>query len=145
MTGRFTSFFIANSDNPLMIDPQNPLHPVVVDDYPKLFDYVLTAEGLVYFQTLKRNYILGKEMSLDEYNKLRLSYVYYVTANRNPKEVSVWQDICITLDDKGIFEKDMYQSKEDLKNKFLIVKNPHYQSGLYRKYAEFVKENMNSK
>jgi len=128
-----------------MHSSKNPLYPIDIDDYPKLFDYVLTADGLIYFQTLKRNYILGKEMTLDEYNKLRLLYVYYATANRNSKEVFVWQDICITLDERGIFEKEMYQSKEDLKNKSLIIKNPHYQSGLYRKYTEFVKENMNSK
>jgi hypothetical protein len=124
---------------------KNPLFPIDVDDYPKLFDYVLTAEGLVFFQILKRNYILGKEMTLDEYNKLRLMYVYYATANRNTKEVFSWQDICMTLDDRGIFEKDMFNSKEDLKNKSLIAENPNYQSGLYRKYTDFVKENMNSK
>ena len=137
-----------------MSDPQNPLFPIEIDDYPKLFDYVLTADGLVYFQSLKRKYALGKEMILDEYNKLRLLYVYYATANRNPKEVFVWQDICITLDDKGIFEKDMYQSKEDLKRrilfilttgKLLILKNPNYQSGLYRIHTEYVKTKMNSK
>lgn len=128
-----------------MNSPKNPLYPINADDYPKLFDYVLTANGLIYFQTLKRNYILGKEMTLDECNKLRMLYVYYATANRNFKEVSAWQDICMTLDEKRIFEKDMYQSKEDLKNKLLIIENPNYQSGLYRKYVEFVKENMNSK
>jgi len=126
-------------------DQKNPLYPIELDDYPKLFDYVLTKQGLIYFHTLKRNYLLGKNMSLDEYNKLRLMYVYYATANRNPQEVRRWQDVCITLDDKEIFEKDMYSSKEDLKNKLLIVKNPHYQSGLYRKYIQFVKETMNSK
>lgn len=123
---------------------KNPLHPIEIDDYPKLFDYVLTAEGLIYFQTLKRNFILGKEMTLDEYNKLRLLYVYYATANRNSKEVFAWQDLCITLDERGIFEKKMYNSKEDLKNKSLITINPDYLSGLYRKYVEFVKENMSS-
>ena len=127
------------------MNSENPLYPIDIEDYPKLFDYVLTSDGLVYFQTLKRNYVLGKEMTLDEYNKLRLLYVYYATANRNAKEVFAWQDICITLDDKGIFEKDMFQSKEDLKNKLLVVPNPNYQSGLYRKYTEFVKENMKSK
>ena len=124
---------------------KNPLYPIELDDYPKLFDYVLTAEGLIYFNSLKRNYILGRGLSLDEYNKLRLLYVYYATANRNPQEVSSWQNICITLDDKGIFEKDMYQSKESLKDKLLIVVNPEYKSGLYRKYVEYVKENMSSK
>ena len=97
-----------------MLDPQNPLYPIGIDDYPKLFDYVLTADGLIYFQVLKRNYILGNKMSQDEYNKLRLMYVYYATANRNVKEVFAWQDICITLDDQGIIEKEMFQSKEDL-------------------------------
>ena len=124
---------------------KNPLYPIEIDDYPKLFDYVLSAQGLVYFHSLKRNYILGKELSLDEYNKLRLLYVYYATANRNFKEVFAWQDICMTLDDQGIFERDMYQSKEDLKDKLLILVNPEYQSGLYRKYVEYVKENMNPK
>ena len=124
---------------------KNPLYPIKIDDYPKLFDYVLSAQGLVYFYSLKRNYILGKELSLDEYNKLRLLYVYYATANRNSQEVFAWQDICMTLDKRGIFEKDMYQSKEDLKDKLLILVNPEYQSGLYRKYVEYVKENMNPK
>ena len=128
-----------------MKSEKNPLYPIDLDDYPKLFDYVLTAEGLIYFNSLKRNYLLGRELSLDECNKLRLLYVYYATANRNPQEVFSWQDICITLDDKGIFEKDMYQSKESLKNKLLIVINPEYKSGLYRKYVEYVKENMNYK
>ncbi len=123
---------------------KNPPNPIEIDDYPKLFDYVLTAEGLIYFQALKRNFILGKEMTLDEYNKLRLLYVYYATANRNSKEVFAWQDLCITLDERGIFEKKMYNSKEDLKNKSLITVNPDYLSGLYRKYVEFVKENMSS-
>ena len=124
---------------------QNPLYPIQLDDYPKLFDYVLTSDGLIFFQSLKRKYILGKNLTLDEYNKLRLLYVYYATANRNPQEVFAWQDICVNIKKKGIFEKDMFQSKEDLKNKLLIVENPHYQSGLYRKYTEHVKENMKSK
>ncbi|MGI9567933.1 MAG: hypothetical protein ACR2LL_13125 [Nitrosopumilus sp.] len=123
----------------------NPLHPIEVDDYLKLFDYVLTSQGLMYFHILKRNHLLGKDMTLDEYNKLRLLYVYYATANKNPREVALWQDICITLDDKGIFEKNMYQSKEDLKNKFLIVENPDYQSGLYKKYIDHIKESRNLK
>jgi len=124
---------------------KNPLYPIEIYDYPKLFDYVLSAKGLVYFHSLKRNYILGKELSLDEYNKIRLLYVYYATANRNSKEVFAWQDVCMTLDKRGIFERDMYQSKEDLKDKSLILVNPEYQSGLYRKYVEYVKENMNPK
>ncbi len=61
------------------------------------------------------------------------------------KEVFAWQDLCITLDDRGIFEKEMYQSKEYLKNNLLIIENPKYQSGLYRIYTEHVKEKMNSK
>ncbi len=124
------------------MNDENPLYPIEINEYPKLFDYVLTSQGLVYFQSLKRSYILGKELTLDEYNKLRLLYVYYATANRNPKEVTVWQDICMTLDKRGIYEKNMFQSKEDLKNKSLIIQNPQYQSGLYRKYVEHAKDSM---
>ena len=123
-----------------MLPQDNPLYPISVNDYPKLFDYVLTKSGLLYFRSLKRNYLLGKEMSQDEYNKIRLLYVYYATANRNPEEVFAWQDLCITLDNMGIIEKDMFQSKESLKKNYLIVKNPDYQSGLYRKHTEYVKK-----
>ena len=128
-----------------MNEQENPLYPIEINDYPKLFDYVLTADGLVFFHSLKRNYVLGKHMTQDEYNKLRLLYVYYATANRNASEVFAWQVLCMTLDNKGILEKEMFQSKEDLKVRQLITENPHYVSGLYRKYTEFVKNNMNSK
>jgi hypothetical protein len=124
---------------------KNPLFPILLDDYPKLFDYVLSAQGLIYFHQLKRDFVLGRKLNVDEYNKIRLLHVYYATANRNSKEVFAWQNMCKTLDDQGMFEKNMYQSKEDLKNKSLIVINPMYQSGLYRKHIEFVKKNMNSK
>ena len=123
-----------------MLPQDNPLYPISVNDYPKLFDYVLTKSGLLYFHSLKRNYVLGKKMSQDEYNKIRLLYVYYATANRNQEEVFAWQDLCITLDNMGIIEKDMFQSKESLKKNYLIVKNPDYQSGLYRKHTEYVKK-----
>ncbi|MCV0392165.1 MAG: hypothetical protein K5790_02595 [Nitrosopumilus sp.] len=126
-------------------DQNNPLFPIEINDYPKLFDYVVTATGLVYFQTLKRNYILGKSMSLDEYNKLRLLHVYYAAGNKNPKEIQQWQDMCLQLEEKGIFEKNMYQSKEDLKEKSLITKNPDYQSGLYRIHVDYIKNKIKSK
>ena len=126
-------------------DQKNPFYPIKIDDYPQIFDYVPTKQGLVYLQTLKRKYLLGKEMTSDEYNKLRLLYVYYATANRNANEVYVWQDICSTLDSKGIFENDMFYSKESLKNQSLIVKNPQYHPGLYRSYVLYSKKRLNSK
>lgn len=124
---------------------KNPLFPIKLDDYPKLFDYVLTADGLKYYQSLKRKYVLGKDLSLDDYNKLRLLCIYYATANRNIEEVSFWQDLCVTLDSNGIFEKNMFQSKEDFMNKSLITKNPSYQPGLYRKHTEYVKNNFETR
>lgn len=124
-----------------MISKDNPLYPISVNDYPKLFDYVLTAEGLVFFQALRQKYNQGKSLSLDEYNKLRLLYVYYATANRNTSEVLAWQELCVILDRKGIFEKHMFESKENLIERLLIVKNPSYQSGLYREHTEYIKNN----
>jgi hypothetical protein len=45
---------------------ENPLHPIKLDDYPKLFDFVLTATGLSYFQKLKRKYFLLRNLTIDE-------------------------------------------------------------------------------
>ena len=118
---------------------EDPLHPIMLDDYPKLFDYVLTSKGLVFFNSLKRKYFLQQELTQDEYNKLRLMYVYYATANKNIPEVSMWQKICITLDEKKIFEKNMYASKEDLIAQSMIIKNPYYCEGLYKTHIDFIK------
>jgi hypothetical protein len=119
---------------------EDPLHPIKLDDYPKLFDFVLTIKGLSYFQKLKRRYFLRKKLTLDECNKLRLLYVYYSTGNRNIKEVSMWQKICINLDEQRIFEKNMYASKEDLIQQSLIVENPEYVEGLYKTHIDFIKK-----
>lgn len=118
---------------------KNPLHPIKIKDYPKVFDYVLTSKGLVYFNVLKRNYFLQRELTQDECNKLRLLYVYYATANKNISEVSMWQKICISLDERKIFEKNMYTSKKNLIDNLLIVANPHYLPGLYKTHIDFIK------
>jgi len=118
----------------------DPLHPIKLDDYPKLFDFVLTTQGLRYFQELKRKYFLRKKLTLDEYNKLRLLYVYYATGNRNIEEVSMWQKMCINLDEQRIFEKNMYASKEDLIQQSLIIENPEYVEGLYKTHIDFIKK-----
>ena len=118
---------------------KEPLYPIKVVDYPKLFDYVLTANGLVYFNSIRRNYFLQKDMTQDEYNKLRLLYIYYATANKNIQEVSMWQKICLSLEQKRILEKNMNLSKENLIEESLIVKNPQYVPGLYKTHIDFIK------
>lgn len=118
---------------------KNPLFPIKLNDYPKLFDFILSSKGLIYFNSLKRKYFLQKELSHDECNKLRLLYVYYATGNRNTDEVYMWQNICISLDDKGFVEKNMLESKNDLISKKLIIPNPNYVEGLYRSHIEFIK------
>ena len=123
----------------MMNDDKDPLHPINLEDYPKLFDYVLSAKGLIYFNKLKRSYFLQKKLTLDEYNKLRLLYIYYSTANKNTEEVSMWKKICASLDEKGILEKNMYLSKQDLINQELIVENPDYVEGLYKLHIDFLK------
>lgn len=123
----------------MQIKDDDPLYPINISDYPKIFDYVLSAKGLVYFNSLKRRYFLQKKLTQDEYNKLRLLYVYYATANKNTQEVSMWQKICISLDEKKIFEKNMYSSKQDLIDESLIIENPFYQPGLYKKHIDFIK------
>ena len=124
----------------MKINEDDPLHPIKLDDYPKLFDFVLTTKGLSYFQQLKRKYFLRKNLNLDEYNKLRLLYVYYATDNKNTEEVSMWQKICINLDNQQIFEKNMFASKEDLIKQSLIIKNPEYVEGLYKTHIDFIKK-----
>lgn len=118
---------------------KEPLYPIKIADYPKLFDYVLTASGLVYFNSIKRKYFLQKDMTQDEYNKLRLLYIYYATANKNIREVSMWQKICLSLEEKRILEKNMNLSKENLIEESLIVKNPQYVPGLYKTHIDFIK------
>lgn len=117
----------------------NPLFPIKINDYPKLFDYVLTADGLAYFYQLKRDLLLGRNLSNDEYNKIRLLYIYYAAANRNTKEVENWQEICTRLSDSGIHENEMKKSKDDLISSNMIIINPNYVPGLYRTHIQYLK------
>lgn len=118
---------------------RDPLHPIKIQDFPKLFDYIPTAKGLMYFNKLKRSYFLQKNLMRDEYNKLRLLYIYYATSNKNIEEVAMWKKICASLDEKGITENGMFQSKQDLIDQKLIVKNPNYCEGLFKIHIDFVK------
>ena len=79
-----------------LIPSQNPLHPIDVDDYPKLFDYVLTADGLKFFYSLRQKYNQGKALNLDEYNKLRLLYVF--SCSLSPRAVIRIFNSCNRLD-----------------------------------------------
>jgi len=124
----------------IQYNEDDPLHPIKLYDYPKLFDFVLTTNGLKYFQELKRKYFLRKNLTIDECNKLRLLYVYYATDNKNVEEVSMWKKICINLDGQRIFEENMFTSKEDLTHQSLIMENPHYVEGLYKTHVDFIKK-----
>jgi hypothetical protein len=124
----------------MQYNEDDPLQPIKLSDYPKLFDFVLTTKGLKYFQELKRKYFLRKNLTIDECNKLRLLYVYYATDNKNVEEVSMWKKICINLDEQRIFEENMFASKEDLIQQSLIMENPHYVEGLYKTHIDFIKK-----
>ena len=99
-------------------DQKNPLHPIDIDNYPKLFDYVLLQRFSIFLNFEKKIYF-STHMILDEYNKLWLFYICYITINRNLNEY--------------------------LKNKLLIVNNHQYFLGLYKQHIDNVKENFNSK
>ena len=62
-----------------------------------------------------------------------------VAYNKNLEEGWMWQKICQSLDEKGIYEKNRYASKDDLINQNLITKNPDYVPGLYRTHIDFIK------
>ena len=49
------------------------------------------------------------------------------------------QKICLSLDEQGINEKNMYLSKEQLIKQFLIIKNPIYVPGIYKNHIDFTK------
>ena len=119
----------------------DPFYPISVDDYPKLFDYVLTRDGLIFFHDLKRDFILGRSLSQDDYNKLRLLQIYYATNNRNTQEVQKWKEMCMDLEDRGIPETGMYVSKKSLIDDNLVILNPQYVQGLYAKHIEYAKNN----
>ncbi len=120
----------------------NPFHPISIEHYPKLFEFVLTRDGLIFFNELKRKYILGKKLDDDQYNKLRLCYVYYAAFNKNKTEVKNWQHLCMQLDQNKIKEKNVLSSQNELLQQNLIVKNPLYLSGLYYNHIKYVKEKL---
>ncbi len=66
----------------------NVYYPVTKNNYHKLFEYVITIDGLKVFHELKRQFIMDdKSLTPTELLKLGMLWNSYASTNRNKKEM----------------------------------------------------------
>ena len=69
----------------------NPYYPVPIEQYSELFDFVLTQNGMTYFERLKKEYDTGNDLSEDEKLYLSTLHLAYATMKKSVQECHEWQ------------------------------------------------------
>ena len=110
---------------------ENPYYPVLVKDYPKLFDFKLTSNGLTYFQRLKKEWSTN-ELSDRECLYLGMLHLAYATAMKSVKECKNWQAYMFLIVEKIDLENSY--TKITLKQMGCIQDNQEYNPKLYKSH-----------
>lgn len=111
---------------------ENPYYPVQIEEYPKLFDFDITPEGLIYFERLKNELSSANKLSENEYLYLCILHLAYAMSMKSVEECHNWQEFVfkigknVDLDKPGI--------KETLKQMGCIVDDPRYNPKLYKSH-----------
>ena len=86
---------------------ENPYYPVPIEEYPQLFDFNITPEGIIYFERLKNELSSGNELSENEILYLCLLHLAYATSKKNVEECLNWEDLSTAL---GMTRKKVLRS-----------------------------------
>ncbi len=110
----------------------NPYYPVDLADYPGMFDFRITQNGMVYLERLREELESGSEFSDAKCLYMGILYLGYAVATRSPKECKGWQ-VYMFLVGKTT---DMYtpEIKADLMQMGCIEDNPEYNPKLYKRH-----------
>lgn len=110
----------------------NPYYPVPIDQYSELFDFVLTQNGMIYFERLKKEYDEGNDLSEDEKLYLSTLHLAYATMKKSVKECHEWQAYMFLIGEEVNIDKSGI--KENLKSMNCIADNPNYNPKLYKSH-----------
>ncbi len=110
---------------------ENPYYPVLIKDYPKLFDFEPTAAGLTYFQRLRKEWSEG-DLSDRECLYLGMLHLAYATSMKSARECKEWQAYMFLLGVRPDLEGQGI--KTTLKQMGCIRDNPAYDPKLYKRH-----------
>jgi hypothetical protein len=111
---------------------ENPYYPVPIEEYPKLFDFNITPEGLIYFERLKNELSSRNELSENESLYLCLLHLAYATSVKSVEECHNWQEFIFKIG-KNV-DLDKPRIKETLKQMGCIVDDLNYNPKLYKSH-----------
>lgn len=119
----------------------NPYYPVDLSDYPNLFDFSITENGIVYLNRLRKEYNDGNELSEDEYLYLSMLNLGYAVLKKSVEECHSWQEYLYNIGDKVNLDKTGI--KERLMQMGCITENPSYNPKLYKSHLIWKNEILN--
>lgn len=111
---------------------ENPYYPVPIEEYPQLFDFNLTPEGLIYFERLKNELASGNVLSENESLYFCLLYLGYATSMKNVEECHNWQEFVFKIGKNTDLDKPGI--KDTLKKMGCITDDPDYNPKLYKSH-----------
>lgn len=117
---------------------ENPYHPVPTDDYPKLFDFEITREGVTYYARLKKEWSDG-DLTERESMYLGMLHLAYAVYNKSPKECKDWQAYMFLIGKRMDTDDD---TKTTLLQMGCIVNNSKYDPKLLKSHLIWKGKNM---
>ena len=112
---------------------ENPYYPVPIEEYPRLFDFEITPNGLVYFERLKKEWSLEEgDISDSECLYLGMLHLAYAISKKDVKECHNWQAFMFLVGKR--LDLEDFKTKDNLKQMGCIIDNPEYNPKLYKSH-----------
>lgn len=109
---------------------RNPYHPVRLHDYPQIFNFKITRNGITYFERLQKELELGNELSDKENLYLGMLHLGYAMATSSPEECKKWQAFMFVIGDST--DTTIPDIENTLMQMGCIEENPQYNPKLYK-------------
>lgn len=101
----------------------NVFYPITKKNLHKLNKFVITVDGLKYFNELRRKFIRDdSSLTLTELANLGQLWLHYAATNRNPQEVTEWDNYIFRVANKV----DLLHEKITLRKNGFIIPNKEY-------------------
>lgn len=102
---------------------KNVFYPITKKNLHKINKFVITIDGLKYFNELRRKFIKDdSSLTLTELANLGSLWLYYASTNQKPHELSEWNDYIFRVANRG----NLLKEKRTLRQLGLIIPNKEY-------------------
>lgn len=111
---------------------ENPYHPVRRRDYPRLFEFRITRDGITYFERLKKEWDEGADLKDRQCLYLSVLHMAYAVYMKSPEECKRWQAFMFIVGETA--NRHTSEIEAELTQMGCIEGNSQYNPKLYKSH-----------